>query len=369
MNARRHLDYALELLSLPTSPCNEGAVAAWVERFVARRKALTLSRDRWGNLLVRYSGVGRPARTGRPLVFCAHMDHPGFTATGTDAAGRVTARWMGGVPLELLKGRRVRFHSAGRWVRGRIVAVAPQAADRITADVTIETKSPVAVGAVGMWDFPDARVVGTRIVARGCDDVGGVASLVALLDEAVRRRMPGNFHVLLTRAEEWGFVGAIAACKSASLPSGAVVISVETSKELPTARQGEGPIIRVGDRASIFTPDVTDLLVRAAQSVRQADPTFKFQRRLMDGGICEAPVFTESGYPAGGLCLALGNYHNVTPDGKDIGAEYIDARDFAGLVRLYLAVVETHHRPRPKRSSFRERWETIFRDRKSFLAK
>lgn len=367
MISSRHLGFALELLSLPTSPCNEGAVAAWVERFVAGRKALTLTRDRWGNLVIKYPGTRGKSGARRPLVFCAHMDHPGFTATGRDAEGRVIARWMGGVPVELLNGQGVRFHSGGRWIRGRIVSVQPAGADRITTEVAVETKAPVATGSVGMWDFPDARLSGTRIVARGCDDVGGVSTLIALLDEAVRRKMPESFMVLLTRAEEWGFVGAIAACKSATLPAGAVVISVETSKELPTARQGDGPIIRVGDRTSIFSPEVTDLLVRAAEKLRKADPGFKYQRRLMDGGTCEATVFTESGYPSSGLCLALGNYHNVTPDGKGIGAEYIDARDFAGLVQLYVAAVQTHHEPQPRRSSFRTRWEGIFKDRKPFL--
>ena len=365
MNVARPLAYALEMMSLPTAPCNEGAVSAWVGRFVARRPTLQLRRDRWGNLLVRYPGRGR--RRGRALVFCAHMDHPGFTALGADAQGRLRARWMGGVPPHLLDGRRVRFVGERGWVKGRIVSVATLPGERATADVAVETNGPVPSGAVGMWDFPDARLAGARLIARGCDDVGGAASLISFLDAALRRRMPQSFHVLFTRAEEWGFLGAVAACRTGTLPKDAVVISIETSKELPNARQGDGPIIRVGDRAMVFAPEVAARLTDAAEGLRRRDPAFRFQRRLMDGGICEASVFAAWGYATGGLCLPLGNYHNVTPDGERIGPEYIDVRHYLGLVRFYRAVVETFRDPPPRRNAFRGMCLKLLAGRRRFL--
>ncbi len=53
----------------------------------------------------------------------------------------------------------------------------------------------------------------------------------------------------------------------------------------------------------------------------------------MDGGTCEATAFLEAGYTAGGVCVALGNYHNCGANGR-IAAENIHEGDWRGLVRL-----------------------------------
>src|SRR4030042_3976651 len=100
----------MEILSLPTAPFGEQAVIEWVEAFVAKRPALSLRRDRWGNLLIRYPGK----RGTRRLVFAAHMDHPGFTALGTNAKGVLVCRWCGGVPQRVFRGGRARFFSGGK---------------------------------------------------------------------------------------------------------------------------------------------------------------------------------------------------------------------------------------------------------------
>src|SRR5690606_22149112 len=67
----------VELLSLPTSPFNEQFVADYIRRWAAGRPGLELSHDEFGNLRLR---LRRGGNAGRPLVFSAHMDHPGFEA-------------------------------------------------------------------------------------------------------------------------------------------------------------------------------------------------------------------------------------------------------------------------------------------------
>ena len=67
------------------------------------------------------------------------------------------------------------------------------------------------------------------------------------------------------------------------IPRKAAVIGLETSKALPHAPQGKGPIIRVGDKTSIFDDAATAALVQAA-----ADAKLPHQRCLMSGGTCEA---------------------------------------------------------------------------------
>src|SRR5207249_1111114 len=121
---------------------------------------------------------------------------------------------------------------------------------------------------------------------------------------------------LFTRAEEVGFVGAMRLARSGILPKSITVISLETSKELPPAVIGNGPIIRVGDRTSVF-----DSVATAALATIAAAHKIPVQRCLMSGGTCEATAYQLYGITSAALCIALGNYHNCVPGGR-IGMEY-----------------------------------------------
>jgi putative aminopeptidase FrvX len=63
---------------------------------------------------------------------------------------------------------------------------------------------------------------------------------------------PASVYGVFTRAEEVGFIGAIQLAKSKQLLQDVTVVSLETSAELPPAKIGAGPIVRVGDRTSVF---------------------------------------------------------------------------------------------------------------------
>jgi endoglucanase len=95
--------------------------------------------------------------------------------------------------------------------------------------------------------------------------------------------------------------------------------------------------VRIGDRTSIFDPDLSDWLGRTADQLSRQDDSFRWQRKLMPGGTCEASVFRAAGYRATGLCVALGNYHNRDVKRGRIAPEYIDRDDWLGLVRLIAA--------------------------------
>ena len=113
---------------------------------------------------------------------------------------------------------------------------------------------------------------------------------------------------------------------------GLTVISLETSAERPPARLGDGPIVRVGDKTSMFDATVTAELTAAATAAG-----IPFQRCLMSGGTCEATPFRLYGVRCGALCVALGNYHNCGPDNR-IEAEYVSPSDVEGLVELCVQV-------------------------------
>jgi endoglucanase len=338
-STKRWLAIARGLLEQPTASCREQLQLAHIRRFVQARPALALSEDPSGNLLVRY-----PARTAHaPVVIVAHLDHPAFwieRASGT----RATLLFKGGVSAgHAHRGDRVQFfdlnspRATGSGTLTRVI----EKKGRLHSAVARITGGRAARGGFAMWDFPAFAVRGKQVIARGCDDMMGCATALCALDELARRRPRGcAFAVLFTRAEEIGFLGALEALRHHDLPRTASVISLETSKAAGIAPQGEGVAIRVGDRSSIFDPAVTAGLVRAAEALRKRNRNFRYQRKLMDGGTCEATVFCFAGYRAGGLALPLGNYHNqaVTRRGKSIGPETIAIRDFACGVQLLVAL-------------------------------
>ena len=150
---------------------------------------------------------------------------------------------------------------------------------------------------------------------------------------------------ILTRAEEVGYIGAIGHFelgwfKQARRPL--ALISLETSRTLPGAFIGKGPVARIGDKATGFDPGLHRVLRDLAEKVLPG----RWQRRLMDGGTCEATAALTYGLPAMGISIPLGNYHNQDfqggPDsrGKDGPApEFVHLDDVAGMITLCQALL------------------------------
>jgi len=168
-----------------------------------------------------------------------------------------------------------------------------------------------------------------HIHGRACDDLIGVASILATMIELKRRRARVQVWGVISRAEEVGFHGALAVAAIPEIPKRSLVISLETSRELPPIRIDKGVIIRVGDRTSIFDPDASRFLTQVAEGLTKNG--FEFQRALMSGGTCEGTAYQAFGFQTAAVCVALGNYHNCGP-GNRIKAEYVSLNDACGMV-------------------------------------
>lgn len=285
------------VLREPTAPFHEARVRAALAGLLGPLAGVTLREDAFGNLLAHYRGPAGGAGVARH-AFCAHMDHPGWVRP--EPPGGEPWRFLGGVPPDYLEANR-------------------------------ECVRPF--GDFAMWDLPDFEERDGRIHSRACDDLIGCCAIVATLEAFSHGGVPGECLGLFTRAEEVGFAGAIEMAREGWLTAeGWTVISLETSSERPPAKMGDGPIVRVGDKTSLFDPTVTAELVAAATAAG-----IPFQRCLMSGGTCEATPFRLYGVRCGALCVALGNYHNCGP-GQRIEAEYVSQSDFEGLVKLCVSV-------------------------------
>lgn len=356
-----------EVCSLPTAPFAEQFVVKYVEAFVAARKRLKLSRDRWGNLLI--SLKGRRKGAGR-WVFTAHMDHPGFVAERMVDERTLEARFRGWVQVDYVRGTAVRFFTGGGEVRGKVVEASASEHDRLdVADlVRVRVEGPVEKGSPGMFDQGTGRLKGKKFCSRAIDDLGGVAGALAMLDELHESPPRVGVAVLLTRAEEEGFIGAIAASiKPELLKKTDRIVAIETSSQQPYAPLGAGAIVRIGDKTSVFNSELSYFLTQQAEALKKADAAFRYVRALMPGGTCEATVYDVYGFTAASICIPLGNYHNMDREKKRIGPEFIDAGDWRSMVKLFVRVAREGHTFEPGHEALKRRIEKRFARLKKHL--
>ncbi len=81
-----------------------------------------------------------------------------------------------------------------------------------------------------------------------------------------------------------------------------VGVSLEASRTLPGAVVGKGPVVRLGDRRTVFDAGALKVLSELAERVLPGG----HQRRIMEGGVCEATAATVYGLPVHRHLGALG---------------------------------------------------------------
>jgi endoglucanase len=325
------VNFLQRLLSQPTAPFHERFVSSFL-RAELRNADIDFLLDACGNIIAGSLGQA-------PVVACvAHMDHPGFEIVegGTE---RVIADWYGGVDPKYFIGSRVVIYdqeSGGVRARGVVEEIAKNTQGRVER-MKLKVMGQVEPGDFGTWDLVPFRRRGEMIFTKGADDLVGCAVILAALRELKARGVEGKLGAFFTRAEEQGFVGTLGMIRRGSVPASTKVISVETSKALPGAVLGGGPVIRLGDRTGMFHHEMILFMDYVAAEVKKKDAQFAFQRRVMDGGTCEAMPYTLAGHIAGGIAVPLHNYHNQGK--RRIGPEAVHLRDVEGAARLLVEMI------------------------------
>lgn len=389
----RHEAWLREITSIPTAAGKEQRVIAWIERWAATRPEIDLTRDACGNLHIAF----RNAPTGeRPVYFTAHLDHPAFVVERIIAPGLLELSFRGGVMDDYFNNARVRVYDGfDRAFGGTILPDKPDGQagtggpfKHYLAQLDADGSS-IGVGDVGVWDLPGPETIDGCLHTSACDDLAALAGAISAYDELARRWGDSPLHdvrLLFTRAEEIGFIGAIGACRHATVARDARVIALENSRAFPESPIGAGPIVRVGDRISVFSATLTGAIARRAEEIaggastvtasqKLADaPAWKWQRKLMAGGACEASVFCHAGLEATCVCLPLGNYHNMGDLGAvqagtnttppTVAREFISLSDYRGLIDLLIACAERL----PENPGMTELVERLWKERAFVLA-
>jgi endoglucanase len=352
-----NLDFLLEILSQPTAPFREGHVMDTFLRALARERVPHFQ-DPVGNIVVgvpsrqAYLALLR-RRSPEPVrVFLAHMDHPGFHGQRWLSDRELEVQWFGGSPPEHLDGAPVWLASREGWAAegflsqpemdaktGRLAKAVVKVANKSQHELA----GPKALYGAFRFRAPVWQA-DELLYTKAADDLVG-SWVVAMLGIQHRARN-SHFIGVLTRAEEVGFVGAIGHFELGWLQRArrpVVVVSLETSRTLPGAEMGKGPVVRLGDRATTFDPGALQVLSDLAKKVLP-----KHQRRIMDGGTCEATVAVAYGFPAIGISIPLGNYHNQSyeggPDSRGPmgpAPEFVHIDDIAGMQKLCQGLLKT----------------------------
>ncbi len=333
MDTQTFLGLARDFMSLPTAPFHEHFVCAAVEAFAAARPGLTLHRDRVGNLLLHYSHPR--ARQRSRLIATAHLDHPGLGFPRPLGRGEYFFEKLGGVDAAQAVGSPVRLYDLRRPLRQRIcrgLVHCRQQEGETEGFVVRVPDAEVGPGWFGMWDLAPLRRRGPLLYGRACDDLAGVVAGLSCLDELLRLQARVRAGVLLTRAEEVGFGGMLEAAHSGWLDPEATYLNLECSSARVGAAISGGAIVRVGDRSNLFDPHLSSGVALVAAELAQAEPDFRFQRKLMDGGSCEAAVLRAAGLHTAALAIPLGNYHNKGETG--MAPEFVHLDDALAMARL-----------------------------------
>jgi endoglucanase len=331
-----------EILPVPTAPFSEGLIHARIRAAVAANARLRDRVDGHGNLEVVY-GKGRPA-----LYFACHTDHPALRVDGPG-----TAVIEGGIRPDALRGAKLRtFEPDG----ARPVVTRPI---KGTKRVRLKGAKGLKKGEPLVLDLPGVSFARGKVRARAIDDLCAVAACLAVMDELSRKRWNGCVGFLFTRAEEVGFAGALGWVRTTNVSRKTTVVNLEMSSARPHTPQGNGPILRVGDRITIYDDAVSWSLEECAKRVARRDKSFRYQRALMDGGACEATVYARGGFRAGALCLPLKNYHNHARNGRT-GAEYVARADAENLVKWMTAYARDFGK-RDETASLHKRLDQLYR--------
>jgi len=373
----------LEVTDIPTAAGREWRVVEWIERWVAARPNLKLEKDASGNMVV--SHREKAAASGaRPVWFTAHLDHPAFVVERVVAPSVVELSFRGGVMDDYFKDARIVLVSRdGQRHKARITGATGQTEPFKYWTAELQGRADLVVGDVGVWDVGAAEVIEGNVHTQACDDLAAAAAALAAMD-VLMDDASGNATLLFTRAEEIGFIGAIAAVRHGTIPREARVIALENSRSFNDSPIGGGPIVRVGDRLSVFSPTLTDAIAKRAEEIAGGSaptasqklseaPSWKWQRKLMAGGACEASVFYHSGLESTCVCLPLGNYHNMADltavqagtntSPARVGREFIAVADFEGLVDLLVACGQKL----ADKGGMGDRLEKLWRDRSFVL--
>lgn len=309
----------------------EGALAKLIEEEI-RPFADEIYQDALGNLIAHKKGDGKR------LMFAAHMDEIGLTATCYGEKGQIYVSALGGINPHAALYQHVRFTGGAK---GVLVPDGKQA-DLIktlkTGDMYVdvgagseeEAQKLVALGETAVFDGAFYKQ-GDVVVSKALDNRAGCCVLI----EAMRRiqHHSNDLYFVFTVSEELGLRGAKAAAVSVK-PDFAVAIDVTRTGDTPSGgkmavKLGQGVAVKIMDSSFLAHP-----IIKTAMQAVCKDQNIPFQPEVLERGGTDAGAIhlTGGGVPSG--CISIPTRYIHTP------CEMIHQSDLEAAAALATALIE-----------------------------
>jgi putative aminopeptidase FrvX len=331
----KHLKTFLNLSKIPTTSFHENLVSDFIKKELFDND-IKFEVDQWGNIEAYV-----PGELPNELVFISHMDHPGFEIIENIEKNIYKAKCLGALPRHCeMNNTAVKTYNSKNQTTGKILPSNEKKdknhnyrwleSEHVLIELDeYEYNFPTPV----VFSLPAPMVSKDHLIVPVADDLAGCALILESLKTLNKNNNKYSFRAIFSRAEEVGLYGARLIAKSGKIHKESIIISVETSSELPGAYSGNGPIIRTGDRISTFDNLGEIILLSSAKSLLKKQKDFKFQRQLMSSGGCEASAFLLYGYKVTGIALPLINWHNCNPEGY-VESEKINILDYENALKI-----------------------------------
>ena len=320
-----------ELSSVYGPSGREERVAAAIGEYIASM-GYQPETDAVGNVLCK---VGK---TGRKIVFAAHMDSIGLMITRIDKDGYGYFTNVGWLDAGMIAHSMVEFPGGVKAAvclkedkTGKELKLSDLYLDFGTA-TKAETEKLVAVGDVGVFAhrFED---LGSRLCGTYLDNRAGCAVLLSAISKI--KEPKNQVYFLFTTQEETGVGGAGAGCYKID---GAIGIAVDVTgvDDVPgsshegTAVLGKGAAIKILDKSALSSPEVVKKMTAVAEKQDIAHQT-----DILIGGGTDAGAMAgvRSGMLVGGVSIPCRYTHAPL--------EMVDKKDLEACADLIAALAET----------------------------
>lgn len=287
--------------------------------------------DALGNLICVKKG------SGRKLMLAAHMDEVGIIVTHIDDNGFLRFSGLGGINHFYSLHQKVVFKNGTYGsisYEEQVEELKDLKLGKMYIDIgardkqDAEKKSGIGDTAAFVGNF---SVNDNMVISKALDDRAGCAVLI----EAAKKLKNNHneIYYVFTTQEELGLRGAKTAAYSVN-PEMAIAVDVTNPGDTPNAKPsplkcGNGPIIKIMDRASITHPEVKKLLVESAQS---AGIPYQLKVAVTGGTDAGAISISREGVPTGSVAIPCRYLHSPV--------EMVDMNDLVDTVRLIEESVE-----------------------------
>lgn len=268
------------------------------------------------------------------IMFSAHMDEIGMMVTYVDKDGFLRFTNIGGLFINTLPGNRVLFADGTIGTIGVEAAVANTEApkmEQMFIDVTNGKEHAIRVGdAAGLCRTLEVR--GERLIAKSMDDRVGCAVQIEVM--RTLKKCPHDVAFVFSVQEEVGLRGAKTAAHAID-PHLGIAIDVTRTGDTPKGLKmevalGKGPAIKIKDGGILASPEVVNLMEKAATAAK-----IPYQREVMSHGSTDAASMqlARAGVRSGCLSIPCRYIHTTS--------ETVDMNDVQNGVKLLVRLLES----------------------------